>query len=152
MIINNQTSHSLTNNFFSPSSEINRIVNSEFEEITSSSSLGVRVPRHDERHKDAALKVTESDSQSSRHSKPSQGHPRSVRCGPEIGHLVWLSLPRNTLDPVIQAPVCVRYLLSVDPAPACCPLSEAPPPDLVTSLPLSGPDPQTISLSSFSSQ
>ena len=66
--------------------------------------VAVTSTRHDGRHKDAALKVTESDSapDAQNHHKVIQGRS-SV---PEIGHNHHgrLSLRRNTLDPVFQAP------------------------------------------------
>ena len=66
--------------------------------------MAVTISRHDGRHKDAALKVTESDSapDTLNHHKVIQGRSS----GPEIGHHGRLSLPRNTfLDPVFQAPL-----------------------------------------------
>ena len=118
------------NNIFSPSSEMDdlKFVRVWRERVIM--IVALTVTRHDGRHKDAALKVTESDSapDTQNHHKVIQGRA-SV---PEIGHHGRLSLPRNTLDPVFQAPSWWGVLTSVmpalvgqpgvggDPAPACC--------------------------------
>ena len=84
------------NNIFSPSSELNNLKLDRPRHHHRWLSQSVTVTRHDGRHKDAALKVTESDSppDTLNHHKVIQGQSG----GPESGHHRGLSVPRNTLN------------------------------------------------------